>query len=124
MTEDEHRSAAILVVEDEFMIAMDLRRLLEEEGFDVVGPAANVEGALALLEETSPNACVLDVNLRGKHSGPVAAALQARSIPFVLSSAYEQADLERFGAFAGVRNVGKPATPRLLLAALAELLRT
>lgn len=122
MTGDQHRLPVILVVEDEFMIAMDLRSLLQARGFAVIGPVASIEGALEMLSGTTPDACILDVNLRGENSGPVAAALRARDIPFVLSSAYEQRDLDRFGAFESVQNVGKPADPSILMAALRQLL--
>lgn len=107
MTEDAHKPVVILVVEDEFIIAMDVHRFLEQEGYEVVGPAASVGEALGLLEKSNPDACVLDANLRGEHSGPVAAALRARNIPFVISSAYEQRDLDQFFAFAGAQHVGK-----------------
>ena len=115
---------SILVIEDEFMIAMDLRSWLLDEGFDVIGPAASVASALVLLAETDPRACILDVNLRGQHSGPVAAALRTRGVPFILSSAYQQRDLDRYGAFEGVINIGKPASQGVLLAALNQLLQS
>lgn len=122
MAGHDNRPPAILVVEDEFMIAMDLRSLLEAEGFAVIGPVASIERALEILNQTTPDACVLDVNLRGENSGPVAAILRAKNIPFVLSSAYEQRDLDRFGTFEGVQNVGKPVDPNILTTALEQLL--
>lgn len=85
----------ILVVEDEFFLAEDLRRELEDTGAVVVGPAPSVELALALIGQAPVlDAAVLDVNLGGEMAYPVADALLARSVPFVLTSGYEDAVLK------------------------------
>jgi CheY-like chemotaxis protein len=114
-----------LVVEDEFLIAMDLELLLERQGWRVLGPAATVAEALHLLEqgEEPPDAALLDVNLRGELVTPVAERLRARGVPFVLASAYNPVDL---GAptLAGVVNVGKPTDEQHLLAILAQAAAT
>lgn len=112
----------VLLVEDEFLIAMELVGLLEGAGYEVIGPAMTVEDALALLDRCRPGACVLDVNLRGKRSTPVAAALKTQEVPFVVSSAYERATLDEDPIFHDVVNIGKPAPAGRLLAALASLL--
>lgn len=114
----------ILVVEDEYLIAMELAQILEDSGYVVVGPAATVAAALALLDTTSPSACVLDVNLRGEVSAQVAWALKKRNVPFLLSSGYKQETINTEAAFEGVANIGKPAQPDYLVAALASLLET
>ncbi|WIJ26405.1 response regulator [Devosia sp. RR2S18] len=111
----------ILVVEDEYLIAMDLRDFLEAGGYLVVGPVSTVAAALAELDRRKPCACVLDVNLRGQHSVPVAHKLIEQKVPFVLSSAYEQETLDQHAVFRGVTNIGKPATEHRLLSALATL---
>ncbi len=112
----------MLIVEDEFLIALELAGVLEKAGYEVVGPVATVQSALAALDRDRPHLCVLDVNLRGEHSAPVAVALKTQNVPFVLSSAYERANLDQIPAFAGVTNVGKPAPRKQLIAALASLL--
>jgi DNA-binding response OmpR family regulator len=111
----------VLVVEDEFLIAMDLGLLLERQGWRVLGPAASVAEALRLLEqgEEVPDAALLDVNLRGELVTPVTERLRALGIPFALASAYERVDLLA-PELAGVVNVGKPTDVRRLLAALAR----
>jgi two-component system, response regulator PdtaR len=116
------RGPLVLVVEDEFLIAMDLERLLERHGFRVLGPAAMVAAALRLLDGEAPDVALLDVNLRGEMVTPVAEALRARGVPFVLASAYEGAQLTA-EVLAGAPSVGKPATARRLLAALARAVR-
>ena len=116
------RLVSILVVEDEYLVAMELRDLLLDSGYGVLGPVATVAAALALLGSQPPHACVLDVNLRGEHSAPVAQALRDQGVPFLLSSAYNAATLDQYPAFAGATNIGKPAQRDQLRTALAALL--
>ena len=85
----------LLVVEDEFVIALDLQNLLEAAGHEVVALAASVPDALALLAAGAApgrqpllDGAVLDVNLRGEPATPVADALAARGVPFVFVSGY------------------------------------
>jgi hypothetical protein len=65
---------------------------------------------------------VLDVNVRGERVTPVAEALSAMGVPFVLASAYGGAELRSDAALASARNVGKPTRPADLLGALRDLL--
>ena len=76
---------AILVVDDETLIAMLLEDLLLDLGCTVVGPAGTVAQSLALVENAGPtlDGALLDINLRGELVYPVADALIARSVPFV-----------------------------------------
>jgi CheY-like chemotaxis protein len=114
------RDPLVLVVEDELLIAMDLKRLLGRHGFRVLGPAATVAGALLLLDGATPDVGLLDVNLRGELVTPVADVLRARGVPFVLASAYDGAQLLSAAVLVGAPNVGKPTSERRLLAALAQ----
>ena len=109
----------VLVVEDEFLIAMDLELLLLRHGWRVLGPAATVDQALRLLRGATPDVALLDVDLRGKPVAPVAAELRARGVPFVLASAYDGPGL-REAVLAGAPAVGKPTDERRLLAALLQ----
>lgn len=86
-------TALILVVEDEFLIAMELESTLESAGYQVLGPAPNVSAALAVLRTEKPDAAVLDVDLAGEWVTPVAEVLRAMSVPFILTSGYGAADL-------------------------------
>lgn len=84
----------ILVVEDDFLIAEEVRHDLEQAGAVVVGPAPSVEKALRLLDvDPAIEAAVLDVNLNGEQSFPVAARLRAAAIPFLFATGYNPADL-------------------------------
>lgn len=83
----------ILVVEDEMVVAWLLEDMLGDLGYAVVGPASRVDQALALLDAEAIDAAVLDVNLNGQESYPVAAALAARRVPFVFSTGYNKDSL-------------------------------
>lgn len=78
----------ILVVEDEFIIAMELAEVLEEGGFRVLGPVSTVMAALKLLDQHRPDAAVLDLNLRNEMVTPVAQVLRRMAVPFAIASAY------------------------------------
>jgi CheY-like chemotaxis protein len=84
------RDRRILVVEDEYLIAMTLSEHLEEVGSIVVGPVSSVEKAIKAIESNQQiDAAVVDVNLGGAMAFPVADALLARNIPFIFTSGYE-----------------------------------
>ena len=91
LSASELRGRRILVIEDEYMAAEDLRRDLEKVGAVVVGPVPSVADALkALAQEEEIDGAILDVNLRGEKAYSVADALRERGIPFVLATGYEQ----------------------------------
>lgn len=76
----------ILVVEDESLILMMIESMLADLGCKSVTAASTVEKALALIETQVFDAAMLDVNLRGDSSRPVADALAARGMPFFFST--------------------------------------
>jgi DNA-binding NtrC family response regulator len=77
----------VLIVEDSFIVADLFRIHLLRHGATVIGPAASVERALALIASDSPDAAVLDVDLGGVLVTPVAQALCAAGTPFVFVTA-------------------------------------
>jgi DNA-binding response OmpR family regulator len=113
----------ILVVEDEFLIAMDLAQTLRRAGYHVLGPAGSVRAALELLRHVRPDAAVLDVNLRGERVTPVAVVLRAMAVPYILASGYDAADLGDEEALRNAISLGKPTIARRLLRELSYLLR-
>ncbi len=80
----------ILLVEDEILIACMLEDMLADLGCVVVGPAARVAQALALIDADVIDAAVLDLCLNQELSYPVADALTARGIPFLFSTGYDR----------------------------------
>lgn len=95
----------VLVVEDEFLIAAVLQDMLEDATAVVIGPTVTVADALRLIQTSEIDAAILDMNLNGQWSDPVAEELTARRIPFVFTTGYGMNErTRRFGA----RVVGKP----------------
>jgi CheY-like chemotaxis protein len=80
----------VLLVEDEPIVAWLLKDMLVDLGCSVVGPAADVNQALAMIDAESIDVAVLDVNLRGQMSYPIADVLVARGVPFVFSTGYDK----------------------------------
>ena len=79
----------ILVVEDEYMVAQLLTLMLEDLGCVVIGPFPDADSGVAGVRNNIIDGAVLDANLGGgMTSAPVAAALQAASLPFVVATGY------------------------------------
>lgn len=95
-------SPRVLVVEDESLIAMLVDDGLETLGYEVVGPVGTVDAALRIVEQTPFDLALLDINLGGKQSFPIAEALESRGIPYVFLTGYDRSSLplafqHRFG---------------------------
>jgi DNA-binding NtrC family response regulator len=80
----------VLVVEDEMLVVWMLEDMLETLGCTVVGPATSVREAMATILAEPIDAAVLDINLHGEMSYPIADALTARGVPFVFSTGYDK----------------------------------
>ena len=106
----------VLIVEDEYFVADEVRRALEKAGAVVVGPAPSVEIGMHLIDDNNVDGAILDIRLDGETVFPIAERLQDLGIPFVFATAYMQADIpERYG---GYYLCEKPAE----LSAIAEAL--
>lgn len=81
------KGARVLIVEDAVLLALELDTGLAEAGAQVIGPAYELEEALALLDQPI-DAAVLDANLNGRSVTPVAEALLRRGVPFVFATGY------------------------------------
>jgi CheY-like chemotaxis protein len=88
MSENGSGARRVLVVEDDVMIRMLIEDMLGDLGFAVVAEAAKVHEALAAVNSTEIDVAILDVNLSGETTGPVAEALAARGTPFVFATGY------------------------------------
>jgi CheY-like chemotaxis protein len=78
----------VLIVEDDVMIRMLMEDMLNDLGFAVAAQAAKIHDALAAVRDTEIDVAILDVNLNGETTGPVAEALAARGTPFVFATGY------------------------------------
>ncbi|MFN6953190.1 MAG: response regulator [Acetobacteraceae bacterium] len=114
------RRARILVVEDEAMVAMLLEDTLNDAGFQVLGPAATVAEAMAVLDAERPAGAVLDINLGGETSAPVADRLAAEGVPFLICSGYGASGVPPAHAARPV--LAKPYDPGELLRTMRRLL--
>jgi CheY-like chemotaxis protein len=86
--EERIKARRVLLVEDEAMVAMLVEDMLSDFGCEVVGPLARVEEAVAAAGQGGVDIAILDVNLAGKETYPVADALAEKGIPFVFATGY------------------------------------
>jgi CheY-like chemotaxis protein len=100
------RPLAVLVVEDEMLVGMLVEDMLSEIGCTVAGVATGLDDALRLAREAEIDFAILDVNLDGRESYPVAEALRARGLPFAFATGYGRGGLDE--AYADVPTLPKP----------------
>lgn len=119
ITRENLHEARILVVEDEPTLAYALEESLLEAGFQIAGVAGRLAKALAIVELGDCDGAVVDANLAGVSAAPVAAALVARAIPFIVVSGYSLEQQQC--AFPGGRLLQKPCRPEVLVQAVRDL---
>jgi DNA-binding response OmpR family regulator len=111
----------VLLVEDEFLISMDLEESLRQRGAVIVGPAATLGRALLLAGTKCALDCaLLDINLQGDMVFPVADVLAKRSVPFMFLTGYE--DIVIPPQYDDVPHYKKPFNYAAVMAALSRLL--
>ena len=109
------RRPLAIVVEDEFLVALHVKDLLSELGLNVVGHAARLSEALDLVQRcTDLDVAVLDVNLAGEMSWPVARMLRARGVPVIFVTGYLPAHTALPDDLADATMLSKPVDLRLL----------
>lgn len=109
--------ARVLVVEDSIIIALDTEENLRRLGVADVQVESSVAGALAAIAESPPDFALIDFNLGGESSEPIAEALRAAGVRFVLATGYAEggSTFERLGADAVLRKpYGKGDIERLI----------
>ena len=110
----------LLLVEDEYVLALGLSDMLVDLGADVIGPVASVADALDLIDKVPEiDAAVLDVNLGGETIYPVADALMSRNVPFFFSTANDRSQLP--DRFSQVQLCRKPFDARDFRTAIEQL---
>jgi two-component system, response regulator PdtaR len=117
----------ILVVEDDFLIAMQTETALIDAGFDVVGTAASAEEAISLAREERPSLVVMDIRLAGERDGIDAAGQLFRelNIRCIFATAHDDAKTrERAKPFAPLGWLPKPYTARSLVTLVTEAVST
>jgi CheY-like chemotaxis protein len=112
---------AVLVVEDEFLVALMVEDLLTEFGCRVVGPVASLAEAIELARTAAFDMAILDVNLgRGETSEPVAEILACRGAPFLFTTGYGPQGVP--APFRDRTTLAKPVLAEELASALLHLL--
>jgi response regulator NasT len=92
----------ILIAEDEAIIRLDLKEMLEEEGIDVVGEASDGEAAVRLAREHGPNLVIMDIKMPGMDGLTAAEKIIEEGLSAVLIlTAFSQKDLVQRAAKAG-----------------------
>lgn len=121
----ELRSAdpAVLIVEDQVLIALDLETMLGDEGLSKVSTASSAHRAMAAIAAKPPDLAILDIHLGPTTSFAVAQELRRRGTPFVFATGYgEEAELP--DDLAGTPIVRKPYNRNTIITALTSALRS
>ncbi len=83
-----------LVLEDDYIIAKEMSRLLEDIGASKVDTVPSIESAIDCIEKFTYDIAFLDANIRGEFSGKVAQVLEEKGIPFAFATGYGSKDQE------------------------------
>jgi DNA-binding NtrC family response regulator len=110
---------SVLLIEDEYLIALDAEQILKELGFHNVEIAGTWERATKLAENGRFDVALLDVNINGKLSFPIAKIFNQRGIPVVFASGY---DLRERVSEVDAVCIAKPYTGERVKEALAKAL--
>jgi CheY-like chemotaxis protein len=109
----------VLIVEDEYLVALDLTRAVEACGALVVGPAGNVRQALAIIASGAHfDVALLDVNLGDERITAVAEAVRSKGVPIVFQTGYSSSHLPE--SFLDCAILLKPTDPAELVRTVAE----
>jgi CheY-like chemotaxis protein len=110
------RDKNVLIVEDEYLIAIDLGSTLREQGANVIGPAASVDEALELIAHNHIDCAVLDINLQGELVYAVADSLRNAGIPYIFATGYDDSGI--LPGYEDIPCVTKPFDPEVVTATL------
>ena len=108
----------VLVIEDEYFIADDVRRILSGAGAEIVGPVATVAKAQQAIDQANFDCVVLDLNLQGESAVPVADRLADGHV-FAIATGYGSPAIPEH--LKGLPRIEKPYDPKALLKLLEQL---
>jgi CheY-like chemotaxis protein len=111
---------SIFIVEDESVVAMLIEDFLEELGCEVAGVASRLDEAVEKVSALSFDAAIVDINLNGHQTYPLAELLQKKGCPFVFATGYGNTTLPK--ALNGVPVISKPFDKHDLKKALTSAL--
>ena len=121
MSSADLQGCRVLVVEDEYMLAEDLRSDLDEAGAIVLGPVGKLKQALDLIgAEERIDGAVLDVNLGGEKVYPVADQLIRRGVPIIFTTGYDASAIP--ACYSQIARCEKPVNINKVAAAIGKLI--
>ncbi|MCI3945369.1 hypothetical protein BW686_05150 [Pseudomonas syringae] len=120
-TDEEISLPKVFLVEDETMLAMLMEMMLEDLGFATAYHASTLGEGIEYARNGDYDLAILDINIIGGNSFPIAAEIAHRGIPFMFCSGYGRLGIPE--AWVDQRCVAKPFSARQLDDALAELLQ-
>ena len=109
----------VLVVEDEFIIALDLSETVEDLGYALEGPFADKKSAFSAIQDEMPDAAILDVYTSDGEVFPLADALVEAGVPIVFHSGHVTPE-EVIQRYPDAQACAKPCPPDKLIDALQE----
>ena len=115
----DHARPTVLVVEDEFIIALDLSETVKDLGYELEGPFADKKNAFEAIEEELPDCAILDVFTEDGEVYPLADKLAAAGVPIVFHSGHVTPDEVR-ARYPDAVACAKPCPPDKLIGALQE----
>jgi len=108
----------VLVVENEYLVVMEVSDALRSDGAEIVGPAVSVAGAMDLVGAEEFDAAVLDLSLYDGMIYPVVDALTARAVPIVFTTGYPCKDI--LEQYRHIPCLEKPVDPEEIIRAIAD----
>ena len=112
----------VLVVEDEYILADDLRQILDQNGFEALGPLPSMAEALGIINNDERIDCaIMDINLRGEVAFPLSSALMKRKIPFLFTTGYGSAQIP--SEFNSIARLEKPFMASELISEIETIFR-
>lgn len=111
----------ILVVEDEYFIADDIKHVLREQGANVVILSGSVEDARARIDDDGFEVALIDISLRGEMAFSLADELKRRNVPFGFVTGYNKAQIPQ--RFADAPYLTKPWDAKELVEDVQRLWR-
>lgn len=110
----------ILIMEDEFIVALDLSDMMQDLGFAVEGPYATVADGARALENARPDAAILDVQLADGEVFPLADVLVRLGVPIIFHSGHADSNA-LLSRYPGARSASKPCAANLIATYLVQV---
>lgn len=110
----------VLIMEDEFIVALDLSDITQDLGFQVEGPFATVAEGVRAVEHHVPDAAILDVQLADGEVFPLADYLMKLGVPIIFHSGHAD-NSQLKGRYPDARSAGKPCAAELIASYLVQV---